>query len=151
MVALILGKQVQPDEQKERTDADGTISGKHLTNRIARRATFAASFGEPVDLVGLQRRGLSALVGWTSVTYGGNGMWNGMWNYDGGASWFWMGSMMVLFWGGVILLAIWAIRAITHSNRTDDPAMDTLRRRLAAGEISVEEFQETNKVLGKDL
>ena len=74
-----------------------------------------------------------------------------MWNYDGGASLFWMGSMMVIFWGGVILLAVWAIRAITHSNRTGDPAMDTLRRRLAVGEISAEEFQETKKVLGKEL
>ena len=71
-----------------------------------------------------------------------------MWNYDGGASWLWMGSTMLLFWGGVVLLAIWAIRASTTSKRSGDAALDTLRRRLAAGEISAEEFEKVKKVLG---
>ena len=71
-----------------------------------------------------------------------------MWNYDGGVGWLWMGSMMLLFWGGVILLAIWAIRTITSSKRTGDAAIDTLRRRLAAGEINAEEFEKIKKVLG---
>ena len=71
-----------------------------------------------------------------------------MWNYDVGGSWLWMGSSMVFFLSGVILLAIWAIRAITSSKQTGDLAMDALRRRLAAGEISPEEFEKTKKVLG---
>ena len=71
-----------------------------------------------------------------------------MWNYDVGGSWLWMGCSMVFFWSGVILLAIWAIRAITSSKQTGDLAMDTLRHRLAAGEISPEEFDKTKKVLG---
>lgn len=73
-----------------------------------------------------------------------------MWYYgmDGGWNWLWMGGMMFLFWGGVILLAIWAIRAFSGSQRTGDGAMDTLRKRLAAGEISTEEFEKTKKALG---
>ncbi len=71
-----------------------------------------------------------------------------IWNYDGGWSWLWMGTTMVLFWGGVIVLAIWAIRAITSLKQTGDSAMDTLRRRLAAGEISPEEFEKTRKLVG---
>ena len=71
-----------------------------------------------------------------------------MWNYDGGVGWLWMGSMMLLFWGGVILLAIWAIRTITSSKPTGDAAIDTLRRRLAAGEINAEEFEKIKNVLG---
>ncbi len=72
-----------------------------------------------------------------------------MWNYDAdGSSWLWMGGMMVLFWGGVILLAIWAIRSFSGSKGTADSAMDTLRKRLAAGEISPEDFEKTKKALG---
>ena len=71
-----------------------------------------------------------------------------LWNYDVGGSWLWMGSSMVFFWSGVILLAILAIRAITSSKQTGELAMDTLRHRLAAGEISPEEFEKTKKALG---
>ena len=71
-----------------------------------------------------------------------------MWNYDSGVGWLWMGSMMLLFWAGALLLAIWAIRTITSSKATGDAAIDTLRRRLAAGEITAEEFEKTKKVLG---
>ena len=72
-----------------------------------------------------------------------------MWTYGmDGWSGLWMGSMMVLFWGGVILLAIWAIRGFSGPRRTGDTAIDTLRRRLAAGEISPEDFEKTKKALG---
>jgi uncharacterized membrane protein len=72
-----------------------------------------------------------------------------MWFYDGGGwTWLWMGGMMVLFWGGVILLAIWAIRVFAGPRHSGDPAIDTLRRRLAAGEISPEDFEKTRKALG---
>ena len=71
-----------------------------------------------------------------------------MWYYGGdGWSWLWMAGMMVLFWGGVILLAIWAIR-FSGPRHTGDAAIDTLRRRLAAGEISPEDFEKTKKALG---
>jgi uncharacterized membrane protein len=71
-----------------------------------------------------------------------------MWYYGDGWSWLWMGGTMVLFWGGAILLGIWAIRAFSGSKQTDDAAMDILRRRLAAGEISPEGFEKTKKALG---
>jgi uncharacterized membrane protein len=55
---------------------------------------------------------------------------------------------MVLFWGGVILLGVWAIRGFSGPRQTGDSAMETLRRRLAAGEISPEDFEKTRKALG---
>lgn len=72
-----------------------------------------------------------------------------MWWYGfDGWGWIWMGGMMVLFWGAVILLAVWAIRSLTGSRGSADSALDILRRRLAAGEISSEEFEKTRKALG---
>jgi uncharacterized membrane protein len=72
-----------------------------------------------------------------------------MWYYGAhGWSWLWMSAMMVLFWGGVIVLAIWAIRSFAGPRQTGDTSLDVLRRRLAAGEIAQEEFEKTKKVLG---
>ena len=73
-----------------------------------------------------------------------------MWWYNGGDgwSWLWMAGMVVLFWGGVILLAIWGIRGLSGPRRSGDAAIDVLRRRLAAGEISPEDFEKTRKTLG---
>jgi len=70
-----------------------------------------------------------------------------MWGYYDGWSWFWMLPMMVLFWGGVIALVIWGVRAFTINRGAGDQALDTLRRRLAAGEISQEEFDKTKRIL----
>ncbi len=69
-----------------------------------------------------------------------------MWGYTDGWSMLWMGGMMVLFWGGIIALAIYAVRAL-GGTRGGDQAMDLLRRRLAGGEISQEEFEKTRKAL----
>ena len=69
-----------------------------------------------------------------------------MWGYYDGWSWIWMAAIMVLFWGGIIGVAIYAVRAFT-TPRGNDPAMDVIRRRLAAGEISEEEFEKTRKAL----
>ena len=71
-----------------------------------------------------------------------------MWSYGGGDgfSWLWMAGMMVLFWGGITVLAVFAIRAFTGS-KSNDPALDVLRRRLAGGEISQDEFEKTRKAL----
>lgn len=72
-----------------------------------------------------------------------------MW-YDGGYAfgWLWMAGMMVLFWGGVLVVAVWAIRNFTERQKTGDAALDLLRRRFAAGEISAEEFEKSKKALG---
>jgi putative membrane protein len=70
-----------------------------------------------------------------------------MWNYYDGWSWLLMAGVMLLFWGGVIALVIWAIRAFSGRRQAGDEALETLRRRLAAGEISHEDFESTKKVL----
>jgi putative membrane protein len=70
-----------------------------------------------------------------------------MWNYYNGWNWLWMSGMMLFFWGGVITLVIWAIRAFSGPRQTGNKALETLRRRLAAGEISEEDFERTKKVL----
>jgi len=70
-----------------------------------------------------------------------------MWGYYDGWTWLWMAGMMLLFWGGVIALAIWVIRAFSRPGQTGDQALETLRQRLAAGEISQEDFDRTKKVL----
>ena len=72
-----------------------------------------------------------------------------MWNYGfGNLDWLWMGAMMLLFWGGLIVLAVWAIRTIAGPRHGSDPAIDVLRRRLAAGEITQDEFERLRKALG---
>ena len=72
-----------------------------------------------------------------------------MWPYAvDGWNWLSMSVMMLLFWGGLIAFGIWAVRAFTGSRTGGDAAMDVLRRRFAAGEISQEEFDKTRKALG---
>lgn len=69
-----------------------------------------------------------------------------MWGYYDGWSWLLMAATMLLFWGGVAALIVFAIRAFTGP-RSADQAMHTLRRRLASGEITQEEFEKTRRVL----
>jgi putative membrane protein len=51
---------------------------------------------------------------------------------------------MVAFWSaiivGVVLLVRWLVARNAGSNDAQDPALETLRRRYAAGEISHEEY-----------
>jgi len=70
-----------------------------------------------------------------------------MWGYNDGWQWLWMGGMMLVFWGGLIALVIWGLRAFARTRSTGDSAMETLRKRLAAGEISQEDFDKTKRVL----
>jgi uncharacterized membrane protein len=70
-----------------------------------------------------------------------------MWGYYDGWNWFWMGGMMLVFWIGVIALMIWVVRTLSGPKRSGDPAIETLRRRLAAGEISPEDFDKTKRIL----
>ncbi len=70
-----------------------------------------------------------------------------MWYYGGGGwSWLWMTLIMVIFWGGVIAVGVWAIRSGLGSRRDSD-AIDVLRHRLAAGEITQEDFEKTKRIL----
>ena len=69
-----------------------------------------------------------------------------MWGYYDGWSWLWMLPMMLFIWGAVIAVAILGVRALTTSRNSSD-AMDALRHRLAAGEISLEDFENTKRIL----
>lgn len=70
-----------------------------------------------------------------------------MWGYPDGSTWLWMLPMMLLFWGGVVALVIWGVRAFAGPRGTGDPAIETLRRRLASGEINQDEFDKINRIL----
>jgi len=72
-------------------------------------------------------------------------MW---WYWNNGQAWPWAGALMMLaFWVGFFVLAFWIIRTYGRPHRPADSAMDTLRQRLAAGQITAEEFEQTRKVL----
>lgn len=75
-------------------------------------------------------------------------MWFG---YYDGWSWLLMAGMMVLFWGGVVALIALVGRAMIGP-WGGDQAMDTLRRQLASGETTQEEFETTRRALqGSDM
>ncbi len=69
-----------------------------------------------------------------------------MWGYADGWSWLWMTAMMVIFWSGIVALAVFAYRSLGGS-RSNDQAIDILRRRFAGGEITQDEFEKTRKAL----
>jgi uncharacterized membrane protein len=68
-----------------------------------------------------------------------------MWRYAPHAG-LWLFPVMLLFWGVVIAAAVMVLRALGQPERRDG-ALDVLRRRLAAGEITPEEFETTRKLL----
>ena len=74
-----------------------------------------------------------------------------MWDWGSGYGWgMWIFGtlMMVLVLGGLAAIVVFAVRALGGPRHTPpDSGMDTLRRRLAAGEITQEEFERIRKVL----
>jgi len=56
-----------------------------------------------------------------------------------GWTWVWMSVMMAVFWGGLILFGVWALRSFTDRGR---PPLEIARERYARGEISREQFEE---------
>jgi uncharacterized membrane protein len=72
-----------------------------------------------------------------------------MW-YDGfGPSpWMWLGALTTFFvWIGLAGLAVWAAAALLRGRRGSSEALDVLKRRLAAGEISEEQYERTRGLL----
>lgn len=71
-----------------------------------------------------------------------------MW-YGFGAMSFLGPLMMLIFWGGLILLIVWLVRSFSGHASTPpaDSALEILKRRLAAGEINQEQYEQARKVL----
>ena len=62
----------------------------------------------------------------------------------------WLGMLtMALLWIGVIALVIWGVSNLFRGQqlRTEQDALEILRRRFASGEISREEFAQARAVL----
>lgn len=70
------------------------------------------------------------------------------WHDMDGWNWVWMTTMMVLFWGVIIAAAIVLVRRTgPTSTAPRDTPEDTLRQRLAQGEIDVEEYHQRLEAL----
>ncbi|MBE0479926.1 MAG: SHOCT domain-containing protein [Dehalococcoidia bacterium] len=76
-----------------------------------------------------------------------------MWHFDGDGWWWgfgvWMIILMVLFWGAIIALIVWAVRALLGRREdTSRPTpLDIARERYAKGEITREEFEQIKRDL----
>lgn len=73
---------------------------------------------------------------------------NGMNGWD----WFWGALMMVVFWGGLAAVVVFAARGFgARSPREEKPrgpnAREILAERYARGEISEDEFEQRQRVL----
>ena len=83
--------------------------------------------------------------------------WGGGWHDGWGWGHMFFGSiMMVLFWGGLILLVVFAVRSMgaAPGRGMDGPeprnrALDILEERYARGEIDKAEFEERRQLLSK--
>ena len=54
---------------------------------------------------------------------------------------------MAVLWGAVILGAAWFVRSAGPRHAAEEPPLDILRRRLAQGEITIEEFERRSALL----
>jgi uncharacterized membrane protein len=76
-------------------------------------------------------------------------MFDGHHGWDDGW-WVVMAAGMVIFWGLVIAVGIWAVRELagrrSHPHR-EPQALEILDRRLAEGAISMEEYHERRRAL----
>jgi len=70
----------------------------------------------------------------------------------GAFGWPWPGIVwliaFLLFWGGLLALLIWAVRLSSSSRRDGrESSEEVLRRRLANGDISPEEYERIRSML----
>lgn len=70
-----------------------------------------------------------------------------MWGWGNGWWWLVMPIGMVIFWGGIIALIVWAIRRFTGGRGGVEHPIDIARTRYAKGEISREEFERLRRDL----
>lgn len=75
----------------------------------------------------------------------------GWWGGDGGS---WM-IFVALIWVVLIVAGVWAVIALTRSGRSwsgsPESPREVLDRRLASGEIDVEEYERLRRVLGRSV
>lgn len=64
----------------------------------------------------------------------------------GTGGWILMMLGMLIFWGAIIALVVWAVRGGLTTRRDDTPE-EILRKRLADGSISVEEYEQRRAAL----
>jgi len=80
-------------------------------------------------------------------------MWMGQHMFGlGWGGWLLGGLMMLLFWGGIIAVLFFAVRAFAGNGRQQptpdgDSALDILKKRYARGEISQEEYEAVRRDL----
>jgi uncharacterized membrane protein len=71
-----------------------------------------------------------------------------MWYGPGQA---WMGLVglltMLVFRGGLAALVVWAVTGIARRRADGESAGEILKRRLAAGQISLEDYEKTREAL----
>jgi putative membrane protein len=78
--------------------------------------------------------------------------WNNGWGWG---AWLAMGFMMVVFWGLIVALVIFALRSTSHRHesapprdaRSQDDALRVLDTRFARGEIDAEEYTSRRDLL----
>jgi putative membrane protein len=70
-----------------------------------------------------------------------------MWGWGVGWWWLLMPIGMIIFWGGVIAVIIWAIRQFSEGRGGGGSAIEIARGRYARGEISREEFDQIRRDL----
>ncbi len=70
-------------------------------------------------------------------------------DWNGGAGWWLLMALgMLLFWGLVAAVVVWLIRDRGRQRpASDEPPLEILKRRLATGEISVEEYEQRRRLL----
>jgi putative membrane protein len=70
------------------------------------------------------------------------------WYGFGPVMWLMGALVMLLFWAGLIVLIVWAVRQFGPGQQSSaEEPMEILRRRLAAGEITPEEYEQARRAL----
>lgn len=74
-----------------------------------------------------------------------------------GWDWVWGTLMMLVFWGGLVAVIVFAVRGFSGGSRRasgeglSPDARTILESRFARGEISEEEFEQRKRVLGSSM
>jgi len=68
--------------------------------------------------------------------------------HEGSGWWMFFGSIwMLIFWGGLIALAIWGIKKLSRQHINKQNPLDIAKERYAKGEISKDEYEQIKKDL----